>query len=389
MTNPPGVIIIGGGIGGLMTAIALNREGISSTVYEKTASFAPVGAGLALWANATALLDRYGLLEQLLPYGNVLHELQASTGKGRSLGSVRLRRLEAEFAHPSFVLLRADLQRTLLNALPPEQIQWNKACTGAEQHDRRVTASFSDGSSVTGSAIIFADGIHSVARQKIFGLKDAQYAGRTSWRAVAEFDTSILGAQKSHEIFGVGKRIGIFPLPGNRAYWYAAVNMSEAEAAQQAGTIESVQQHFRDWSEPVNTLFANTTTDHLVLTPIRHAPAVEKLAQGSIALLGDAAHPMTPDLGQGACQAIEDACCIAGQLARYTYPSQAFSAYEQQRLPRVQTLAKHSYRMGNMRQMNNRTGFVLRNLMMRVLPEKLSLHMISRNIRTAWKPEHH
>lgn len=374
------IIIIGGGIGGLMTAIALNKKGISSTIFERGKSFDANGAALSLWGNATSILDKFGLLAKLMPYGNVLNEIRTITSNGKTLKTIRLKKLEEKTHFPSIVLLRSDLQKELLNAIPSSQIQFNKQFIKIENNTNSITVYFADGTFETCNAVIFADGIHSLARQSIFNLPPAEYAGRISWRGIAKFDNNIFVGCTNFEIFGKGRRVGIFPLPNNTAYWYAAVNMSEQEADKQERTIECVLSLFKNWTEPVNSVINNTKEERLILTKLNYSRNITKLVDGNMALLGDAAHPMTPDLGQGACQAIEDAYVLAECLSQNRPIAENLKDYENKRLQRVKSIALNSYRTGNFRQINNSIGVLIRNNLFKILPEKFVLKMLKRII---------
>jgi 2-polyprenyl-6-methoxyphenol hydroxylase-like FAD-dependent oxidoreductase len=159
--------------------------------------------------------------------------------------------------------------------------------------------------------------------------------------------------------------------------------MTEEEALKQKRATDSVLSHFTGWAEPVNTLIDNTPAERLILTNINYAPDISKLVQKNIALLGDAAHPMTPDLGQGACQAIEDAYILADCLSQAKSIHDGLNCYENKRLQRVKLIARNSFRMGNMRQMENPIGLIIRNNLIRILPETLALKILERNIKTA------
>jgi 2-polyprenyl-6-methoxyphenol hydroxylase-like FAD-dependent oxidoreductase len=325
------------------------------------------------------------LLDNLIAYGNVLNEMKTFTSKGKPLNVVRLKKLEDKFHFPSVVLLRSDLQKVLLNAIPSQQIQFNKQCIKVETISNTTHVHFADGTVETGDAVIFADGVHSIARNDIFNLPPLKYANRTSWRGVAQFSELTFPDNACPEILGRGRRIGIFPLPGNMAYWYAAVNMSQEEAEKQEKTAQSVLSHFNGWAEPVNTLIKNTGEDRLILTRIFHAPDIPKLVSGHMALLGDAAHPMTPDLGQGACQAIEDAWILAECLSQDQSVIERLRTYENKRLQRVRSIARNSFRMGRLRQMDNPLGLAIRNNLFRILPESWALSMLEQNIKTTDK----
>jgi len=376
----PKTIIIGAGIGGLMTAIAFNKKGIECSIYEKTSSIENVGAGLGLWPNATSILDKFGLLKNLLAKGNVLHEIQTSTSSGKKLNTVRLKKLEDKFHFPSLVISRSYLQNELLNAVPPSQIHFNKKFVRCENKNNFTEVVFQDGTSETCDVLIFADGIHSHARKDIFNFPDLNYAGRTSWRGIAHFDKPVFENKTNYEIYGKGKRVGIFPLPNNSAYWFAAVNMSEEIASQQKRTHESLLSHFANWAEPVHALIKNTPEEKLVLTKIFHDNNIHQLVKGNFVLLGDAAHPITPDLGQGACQAIEDAFVLTECFSKNNSIAENLAAYETKRLPRVKMIARNSFRLGNVRQWENPIAIAGRNLAMKMMPEKFALKMLERNI---------
>jgi 2-polyprenyl-6-methoxyphenol hydroxylase-like FAD-dependent oxidoreductase len=376
------IIIIGGGIGGLMAAIALNEKGITSTIYEKSDGHPSSGAGLTLWANATAILQKFGLLEKLLPYSNVLDEMLLMTSSANLLNRVHLSKLEEAFKYHSIVIQRKDLLKILMDAVLQSNIHFKKECISIEKKLNKIQVHFADRTTEESDAVIFADGVHSYARKKVFNFPPLKYAGRTSWRGIAQFDKQIFPLHQNYEIFGRGKRIGIFLLPGNCAYWYAAVNMSVENASLQKRTVEGVLSHFKNWCEPVNTVVNNTKEDRLILTNILFAPHINKLVDGNIALLGDAAHPMTPDLGQGACQAIEDAFMLAECVSENNFIEEAFAAYEKKRIERVQFITTNSYRMGKLRQMGNPVSVSIRNNIFRFMPEHFALKMLKRSIYT-------
>ena len=374
------IIIIGGGIGGIMTSIALNKKSISNSIYEKSGTINESGAGLSIWANATSILDKFGILERLMPYSNILDKMKLSTSGGNFLSEVSLKKLEDEFHFPSIVLLRSDLQRELMNTISPSQINFNKEYSHIENTADGLNVHFSDGTFEEASAVIFADGIHSRGRQQIFNASSLAYAGRTSWRGVAQFDKPFSANGSNNEILGNGKRMGIFPLTNNMVYWYAAVNMKEGESLKQKRTIECVLSHFKNWVEPVSTVLNNTSEKRLILTNINYAQHIEKFVKGNIALLGDAAHPMTPDLGQGACQAIEDAYVLSDCMAQNKGVADCLLDYENKRLQKVKSIAKNSLQMGRIRQMENPIGVILRNNLFRMMPESLALKLLKRNI---------
>lgn len=363
-----------------MTAIALRQKGISCEVYERASSYDAEGAGLGLWANATRILESHGLFDSLRPHSSPLGEIITTTQRGAQLSHLHLQPLEQEFGHPSVVLLRKHLLAVLQSEVDPSLLHFGKTCIRAEQNEGHATAHFADGSSATADAVVFADGIHSLSRQ-MYKLPPLRYSGRISWRGV----TSAEGLGRTpgihHEVFGKGRRVGIFALPENQVYWYAAVNMPEASVQHLKATHGSLLPPFEGWASPVTELMQRTSEVRLILTRVLHVDGIRFMAKGRIALLGDAAHPMTPDLGQGACQAIEDAACLAHCLAEHGEVRSAFAAYDAARIERVRRIAKASRRLGDLRQMQSVPGVLLRNTMFRLLPEGLIRAQIARNVR--------
>lgn len=269
----------------------------------------------------------------------------------------------------------------MLNSILSSQIHYSKEFVRVESTTTGVIVYFADGTREEADGVVFADGVHSLARTELFQHDPPTYAGRISWRGVAQCGAPLFPDVSCREILGKGKRIGIFPLPNNKVYWYATVNMPGEKAAKQERTTDCVLSHFYDWPAPVHSLINNTADDRLVITKINYAAGIHRLSRGCMALLGDAAHPMAPDLGQGACQAIEDAYVLAQCLSENRHTAAAFKKYHNRRIRRVSKVAKNSYRMGKMRQLQHPLGVAFRNVLLRLMPESLALRILEENIR--------
>jgi 2-polyprenyl-6-methoxyphenol hydroxylase-like FAD-dependent oxidoreductase len=216
------VTIIGAGIGGLCTAIALRQAGYDVAVYEQAPAFGAVGAGLSLWSNAVRGLEKLGLPESALN-GMRIHRSALFDWRGRRLQDTDLQEMGAKLGGASIAVHRADLHRALLATLPPGTVQTGRTFTGFEQQAHSILARFADGSSETGGLLIGADGIHSAVRQQLFPQVRLRYAGYAAWRGVVH-DPAVPVEPQTSESWGRGARFGIVPIGGGQIYWFATAN---------------------------------------------------------------------------------------------------------------------------------------------------------------------
>jgi 2-polyprenyl-6-methoxyphenol hydroxylase-like FAD-dependent oxidoreductase len=361
------ILIIGGGIGGLTTAVALRRAGIEAEVYERAAELREVGAGLSLWRNALVALDRIGLgraiRDHAVPYVNA--GLRRSDG--RLLVAASMDRLIAELGEVAVVLHRAVVQKVLADALGRDRIHLGKACTGIEQDASGVTATFADGSQVRGDGLIGADGMHSVIRAALHGQAPPRYSGYTAWRAVVPFDHARLTIG---ETWGRGSRFGQVPLADGQVYWFATNNTAEGQHAPDSEKAEC-ERLFRGWHDPIPALVDVTPSSAIIRSDICDRPPLTSWSAGRVTLVGDAAHPMTPNLGQGACQAIEDAVVLAAVARESSGLASAWRTYESRRIRRTTEIARASKRLGDLAQWSNALAVRLRNALIPLVPPRV------------------
>jgi FAD-dependent urate hydroxylase len=369
-------LIIGGGIGGLCAAIALRRKGIEATVFERAVEVKEIGAGLSLWVNAIRAFDKLGLSQALRRFSIPQTGGGLRTSRGKWISESLPEEVQRRFG-PALILMvhRAELQEALLEALGREHVRLAADCCGFAQDAEGVTAHFSDGQTVRGDFLVGADGIHSLIRASLFGPSKPRYSGYTAWRAVCEFTHQGFG-QRASESWGRGARFGIVPMSRGRVYWFATRNAREGAGDAAIGRKAEVLRCFHGWHEPIKALIEATPASAILRNDIYDREPLTAWSRGLVTLLGDAAHPMTPNLGQGACQAVEDAVELADSVSQHSQLAAALQAYEARRLARTSRIVLQSRRVGSLGQWENAFGRGLRDTLIQLIPASLQLRQL-------------
>lgn len=369
------IIIVGGGIGGLATAIALRQRGCEVAVFEQAQELREIGAGLSVWPNATLVLSQFGLLPEVLNRSEVLERLQLRTWKGELLSDIKT---VADFKTPSVCIHRADLLSILAEQIPQRCVHLGERFETFEERGEVVIASFSSGRKIEGRALIGADGLNSTVRARILGPSKPIYRGYWACRGIADFS---LAKQYSHtaiETWGSGQRFGIEPMGRGRVFWYATANAPEGQLGDQSGWKDELREKFRQWPRPIPEVIEATKRQAILKHEIVDRQPVRPWGEGRVTLLGDAAHPTTPNLGQGACMAIEDALVLAQCLTRKGEIEARLRKYESLRFKRTEYITRESRRAGRIGQMENALAVTLRSIWLKTLPTFL-VDMIHRS----------
>jgi 2-polyprenyl-6-methoxyphenol hydroxylase-like FAD-dependent oxidoreductase len=367
------VLIVGGGIGGLVAAIALQREGLAVTVFERVKKLEEVGAGLTLWANALRAFQQIGLANMLETVGKPLTRSCILSWQGELLAETPLEALAMRFGTPMVAVHRADLQSALLSVLGQGVVQTGTPCTGFQQDDTQVRALLAAGREVSGDLLVGADGLHSSIRSQLLGAIPPRYAGYTAWRGVAPITPRQWGEQMATETWGKGRRFGLVPLSQGRMYWFATLNSPEGMRDKEGGRKQELLDLFQTCHDPVPTVIEATDEAAILRNDIYDRPPLHHWSQGRVTLLGDAAHPMTPNIGQGACQAIEDAVALATCLTTQHTVASALQVYEKQRIKRANSVVQQSARVGQVAQWESSLAVKMRNTVFKMLPASLLL----------------
>ena len=369
------IIIIGAGIGGLATAHALLNLGHTVRVYEAAPELRAVGAGVVLGANAMRALHELGLHDAVAALGAPVRQLQLLDQGGRLLQNADTTEFTQRLGFENVGIHRADLQRVLLEGLPADVVQLGMPFERLSETPAGVLAHFANGSTAQADALIGADGLNSRVRRQLWPAAVPRYAGYTCWRAVVDASRLGLAAGESGETWGrAGRRFGYVPVGGGRVYWFACLNSPEPRSPRyQAYRAADLQREFAGFHAPVPELLALTRDDQLLWNDILDLPPLPHFARGPVLLLGDAAHATTPNMGQGAGMAIEDAAVLSRclRLSPADLPA-AFLAFERQRRPRTARIVRTSWHLGRVGQLENPLLIRIRNAVMRMLPAAVS-----------------
>lgn len=359
------IVVIGAGIGGLSAAIALRKAGYSVVVYEQTPRFAEAGAGLSLWANAVKGLRKLGIEETLSCSRITSGEIRS--WKGATLQHSPMQSLERKLGAPAIAIHRADLHRILLAALPDQSVQIGKAFVGFEQSKKSVAVFLSDGSTLETDLLIGADGIHSAVRRQAFPNVQPRYAGYAAWRGVTIVRGNVEYNQ-SIETWGRGARFGIVPIGGKRIYWFATANLPAGQRPGLEQRKKDLIERFHGWHSPIEALIQGTSPADILYNDICDLEPLPTWSIGRVTLLGDSAHATTPNLGQGACQAIESAIILARCLMQERELTQALKRYEAVRQPRTTWITNQSRQIGQLAQIEQPALSKLRDIALRIMP---------------------
>ncbi|MBN9684633.1 MULTISPECIES: FAD-dependent monooxygenase [unclassified Corallococcus] len=367
--SPRHVLIAGAGIGGLTLACALQRAGLRATVFERAEALRPVGAGIIVQMNAAVALRRIGLCDAVVAEGERAERTLILDSTGARITAVDVRSLQEELGIPMVSVHRARLQAVLrAHAGPEEAVRLGVSVTGFEDDGARVTVTLSRGERVTGDVLVGADGLRSAVRTGLLGAQPTRYSGYTSWRGVCP-GADLVEAGQCTETWGPGARFGIVPIGHGEVYWYATLNAPAGAEDAPGQTLAVLQERFAGWHAPIAKLLAATPPERVLRTDIHDRPPVRQWSRGRVTLLGDAAHPMTPNLGQGGCQAIEDGVVLAECLAAPGSVEDALRAYEARRVKRANALVVRSHQVGRVAQWENGAARFVRDALFRRVPQ--------------------
>lgn len=356
--------IIGGGIAGLTAAIALKRIGIRVPVFEAAPALEPVGAGITLAYNALKALRQIGIYDEIISAGHLFNRMTILDEQGEIINRMDTSQINGA---NNLAIHRADLHYKLLKQLDPATIVTGKRTAGIREFPGSYEVEFEDSSRIKTKNLIVAEGIHSVIRNKLMPEARLRYAGYTCWRGIADNN---LGIREPSETWGPNGRFGMVPVGDERVYWFACKKAPENSLQMKDFGADDLYQNFKNYHEPIGKLIRSTPPDQIIWNDIKDLKPLNRYAFDNLVLIGDAAHATTPNMGQGACQAIEDAVVLAEYLRQNSLPKEAFQCFERKRMKRTQAIVKQSWAMGKMAQWESPTLGQIRNFIFRMLPQR-------------------
>jgi 2-polyprenyl-6-methoxyphenol hydroxylase-like FAD-dependent oxidoreductase len=370
-------VIVGGGISGLAAAAALRQIGWRVTVLERSPQLREVGAGVSLWPNAVHALAALGLCRPLEEAPFIQQDVRLLTWRGTPLGpSIGAHQIQAEFGAPLLMVHRAALQALLIAAAGSDTLLLGTSCLGFEHNFHRASARLGDRSTVDGDILVGADGVDSIVRQAIFRHTACTYSGYTTWRGVVPVDDALKPRIAGGQFLGPASLFGIASLGGSQVYWWASRRCPESDGGRQEQEKTQLLQHWGHWADPIPDLLDATPAEAIIRTPLQALPPLHNLTLGRIVLIGDAAHPIMPDLGQGACQAIEDALELAAALKDESNLASALSRYNVRRRRRTAIAVRRARRMSRIAHLRNPVAIGLRNAVLRATSASSAIHRL-------------
>ena len=354
--------------------MALHQVGIDAVVYERAPQLREVGAGMMLWPDATRVLHELGLLESVLARSSPSTHFLVRARRGEVLMNIAL----GKFDVPAICTRRSDLLVALLTALPPARVRLGHEFHHLEQSKDRVRIYFANGLVKEHDAVIGADGIRSRVRRELFGASAPVYRGYAVWRGVAHYDGSAIQPGANSETWGNGKRFGILCIGHSKFTWYATANLPPDHLDGPGGRKRELQQAFAGWHRPITDLIAATDEDGIMKHGAYDRAPLRRWSERMVTLLGDAAHPCTPNLGQGGCMALEDALVLAKCVTREATIAVALRRYESLRCERTRHIQQRSLLMGRIGQWENPFFVAGRKVVTSLLPARLFEHNLRR-----------
>jgi len=346
----------------------LERSGYKNVkIYEQSKATEPSakGTGIMLACNAMQVMKKLGLHEEMEKDGNVLKRMNITDENLKVLACVDIEPFAALYGVNMIAIRREKLCRIVSSKMEIETFL-GKRLEKINPLSNRMNMIFGDSTEVRTDLVIGADGIRSKVRNSCFPAVKTRDSGQLCWRGIADIDMSEY-AHELNEMWGKGKRFGFVKISPHQIYWYALINATWNGNV----TISDLNHLFKDFHPDVLDIINSTDENGIITKSVFDFKTPRQWHKAGICMLGDAAHAMTPNLGQGACQAIEDAYVLSECLKRHE-STQAFARYNKIRRDKAAWITERSRKIGMVSQLNHTTGIWLRNSIMRIVPPRLA-----------------
>jgi len=377
-------VIIGAGIGGLTTAIALQQAGIGFEIFEAAPELKPVGAGIVMASNAMQVFQRLGIEKKIISVGLEIVNAYGVDQNFKLISGLQVKeKVASRYGIGSYAFHRGRLQQALLEQIDPKKIHLNKKLTTLSQNSQKVVLSFEDGSLAEADLVIGADGIKSVVRKNIFGEMPLRYSGQTCWRGMTKFTLPADKQFNSYEMWGKqkGLRFGFVPTAQDEVYYFTTF-FTDANGKDNPNQVKEILlKNYTCFGQLATEIIEATPKENIIRSDIFDLKPMTKWWTGRVVLLGDAAHATTPNLGQGGCQAVEDAYVIAKCLKENSSIEKAFEQYQNIRFEKALHVVNMSWNFGKMTNIGNPILKSLRNGLMRMMPESMAIKQLDKILK--------
>jgi 2-polyprenyl-6-methoxyphenol hydroxylase-like FAD-dependent oxidoreductase len=365
------VLVAGGGIGGLAAAIACSRAGMEVEVMEQASELGEVGTGLTLWPNGLLGLRRLGV--ELPDPERPIRRLRMSRAGGGDFATVDVHGLEARHGAGILAVPRATLLAALRGMIPSGALRLGSQVTGYRPAGDRIELQVAglDGSrEAAGDMLIGADGISSTVRGQLLGDAGPRPLGALAWRCIVDLPSGTIPPDEARQVWGRGGEFGWIPLLDGRTYWFCAERLKAPEPRSARDPAPSLIERFGSWAPEIAPIISASDESAIVRTELLARSVPRRWSRGPVALLGDAAHGMAPNLGQGACQALEDAVVLGRVLKSARHPAAALREYSRARMPRAKAVSAVSAWTGALLYVDNGLLWRIRDAVFTATPSR-------------------
>ncbi|MFS4466203.1 FAD-dependent monooxygenase [Maribacter sp. 2210JD10-5] len=360
--------IIGAGIGGLTTAIALEQKGIKTRIFEQTEQIKPVGAGIILANNAMQVYEKLGLRKVIEENGNPISSMNITKSNLKPLSKIDLAYFEQKHNTKNIAIHRGTLQKILIDKLKLTKINLDHKLTSIVENTNGYSLEFENGERIQSSTVLGADGLNSVVRQNLFPNNSIRNANQICWRGITEYKLSAKFKNELNEAWGKSERFGFVQIAENKVYWYALKTFKKDK---DVFSINDLDKYFSNYDSIIKNIIKSTKNEYIHTAEISDLKPTNVWFKENVCLIGDSAHATTPNMGQGACQAIEDAFVLSECIDKYEI-NKAFTEYQKLRLPKAHQVVKASWLVGKMAHLKNPILIGLRNQMLRLTPTSIN-----------------
>lgn len=361
--------IIGAGIGGLTTAIALKEKGFDVQIFEQAKDIKPVGAGIIIANNAMQVFEKLGLKKGIEENGNSISCVKVSKSNLDLISKVDLKYFENKYHVKNIAISRGVLQKILVDKLNSNNdIKLNHELESIVKRANGHQLNFKNGIPHQSNVLLAADGLNSIVRKTLFQNTNLRNAKQLCWRGVTTYRLPLELRNELNEAWGKGDRFGFVQISKDKVYWFAVKsfkhNMNEL-------SVNEIENYYKEYHPLIKEIISYTSKEKIHTDEIKDLKPINTWYNENVCLIGDAAHAITPNMGQGACQAIEDAYVLAECLSKHN-PNRAFEEFQRLRISKTHQIAKTSWSIGKLAHFKNPLAIRLRNQILKLTPESVN-----------------